>query len=187
MRTHIDDTASGKNQHLLMLKLFDSSLRLCAVPLSVATIWITVTNQQDNSSYGMLKYNNLSGLKYMVLVSALCASYALVAAACSWVRYFVSKAWIFFVSDQIVAYLTITSVAAVMEIYYLAYNGAKEDSWSQACSSYGRFCSKVKLVLILHVITFFCFFFLAVISAFRAFSVFDPPYDNSQEVEGDRD
>ncbi|KAK7395615.1 hypothetical protein VNO78_16179 [Psophocarpus tetragonolobus] len=186
MREHIgDDGASGKNHHLSMLKLFDSSLRVCAVPLSVATIWITVTNQQDNSSYGMLKYSNLSALKYMVLVSALCACYALVAAACSWVRRFASKAWVFFVTDQIVAYLIITSVAAVIEIYYLAYNGAKEDSWSEACSSYGRFCGKVKLALILHVITFCCFFVLAVISAFRAFSVFDPPYVNSQEVQGD--
>ncbi|KAG5068498.1 hypothetical protein JHK85_000875 [Glycine max] len=168
-----------------MLWFFDSSLRLCAIPLSVATMWITVTNKEDNSSYGMLKYNNLSALKYMVLVSALCACYALLAAACSLVRCFVSKAWIFFVSDQIVAYLAITSVAAVMEMYYLAYNGAKEDSWSEACSSYGSFCSKVKLALILHTITFCCFFVIAVISAFRAFSVFDPPFVNSQEVQGD--
>ncbi|KAL2336890.1 hypothetical protein Fmac_011336 [Flemingia macrophylla] len=182
MRTHIDDSTSGKNHHLPMLRLFDSSLRLCAVPLSVATIWITVTNKQDNSSYGMLKYTSLSGLKYMVLVSALCACYSLVAAACSWVRYLVTKAWIFFVSDQLVAYLTITSVAEVMEIYYLAYNGVKEDSWSQVCSSYGRFCCKVKLALILHGMTFCCFFVLAVISAFRAFSVFDPPFDTSQEA-----
>jgi len=84
-----------------------------------------------------------------------------------------------------VAYLTITSVAAVTEIYYLAYNGAKEDSWSEACSSYDRFCGKVKLALILHAITFCCFFVLSVISAFRAFSVFDPPYVNSLQVQGD--
>jgi len=87
---------------------------------------------------------------------------------------------------QVVAYLMVTSIAATMEIYYLAYNGAKEDSWSQACSSYGKFCSKVKLALILHMITFGCFFVLAIISAFRAFSVFDPPSVNSQEVYEDR-
>lgn len=84
---------------------------------------------------------------------------------------------------QVVAYLMVTSVAATMEIYYLAYNGAKEDSWSQACSSYGKFCSQVKLALIFHMITFACFFVLAVISAFRAFSVFDPPSVNSQYVQ----
>ncbi|KAL5057816.1 hypothetical protein RYX36_029420 [Vicia faba] len=180
-RTQIDDNDLGKN-HFPILKLLDSSLRLFAVPLSVATIWITVTNKEDNPSYGTLKYSNISGLKYMVFVSALCASYAIVAAVCTWIRYLVTKGWIFFITDQVVAYLMVTSVAATMEIYYLAYNGAKEDSWSQACSSYGKFCSKVKLALIFHMITFACFFVLAVISAFRAFSVFDPPSVNSQYV-----
>ncbi|KAJ6983193.1 hypothetical protein NC653_026107 [Populus alba x Populus x berolinensis] len=46
-----------------MLKLLDFSLRLSVIPLSVATIWLTVTNKQDNSIYGYLKYSNLSGLK----------------------------------------------------------------------------------------------------------------------------
>lgn len=46
-----------------MLKFFDCSLRIFAVPLSVATIWLTVTNQQDNTSYGKLEFSNLSGLK----------------------------------------------------------------------------------------------------------------------------
>ncbi|CAL0304639.1 unnamed protein product [Lupinus luteus] len=185
MRTNIHDIASRKNQ-LPMLKLFDSSLRLCVVPLSVATIWVTVTNQQDNSIYGILKYSNILGLKYMVFVSALCAVYALVAAACSWVRYIVSKPWIFFVSDQILAYLMITSVSASMEIYSLAYNGAKNVSWSEACSSYGRFCSKVKLALILHIFTFCCFLILAVISASRVFSVYHPPSVISIEMEQER-
>ncbi|RYR75163.1 hypothetical protein Ahy_A02g009839 isoform B [Arachis hypogaea] len=98
--SHIEHSSSSEN-HFAMLKLFDSSLRLFVVPLSVATIWITVTNKEDNSSYGMLKYSNLSGLKYMVFISALCAGYALVAVACSWVKYAVSKAWIFFISDQL--------------------------------------------------------------------------------------
>lgn len=46
-----------------MLKLLDFSLRLSVIPLSVATIWLTVTNKQDNSIYGYLKYSNLTGLK----------------------------------------------------------------------------------------------------------------------------
>ncbi|MCF1423286.1 MARVEL-like domain-containing protein [Mangrovimonas sp. AS18] len=46
-----------------MLKLLDCSLRIFAIPLSVATIWLTVTNQQDNTSYGKLEFSNLTGLK----------------------------------------------------------------------------------------------------------------------------
>lgn len=61
-RIQIDDNDLGKN-HFPILKLLDSSLRLFAVPLSVATIWITVTNKEDNPSYGILKYSNLSGLR----------------------------------------------------------------------------------------------------------------------------
>ncbi|KAI4334833.1 hypothetical protein L6164_013542 [Bauhinia variegata] len=182
MRTNLDESASSNNQ-LPMLKLVDSSLRLCAVPLSIAAIWVTVTNQQENDTYGMLKYSDLSGLKYLVWISVIGAGYALVAAASSWVRYLVSKAWIFFISDQIVAYLMVTSVAATMEIYYLAYNGDKEISWSEACSSYGRFCSRVKLALILNSFALCCFLVLAVISAYRAFSIYKPPFVDSKEME----
>ncbi|KAI3875447.1 hypothetical protein MKW92_023017, partial [Papaver armeniacum] len=85
----------------------------------------------------------------------------------------------------IVAYLIVTSGASVIEILYLAYNGDKEVSWSEACSSYGRFCSRVKVALILHVFTFFCFLILSVISAFKVFSKFDPPSIPSKGVEND--
>ena len=80
----------------------------------------------------------------------------------------------------------VTSVAAVMELYYLAHEGDIEVSWSEACSSYGKFCSKVKLALILHVFALCCFLVLAVISAFRTFSVFDPPVGNSKDIAEER-
>ena len=80
----------------------------------------------------------------------------------------------------------VTSVAAAMEIYYLAYNGNTEVSWSQACESYGNFCSKGKLALVLHFLALCCFLILAVISAYRAFSLFEPPSANLRESEQDR-
>ncbi|XP_038691300.1 CASP-like protein 2D1 [Tripterygium wilfordii] len=165
------------------LKLLDFSLRLSVIPLSVGTIWLTVTNQQENSSYGDLKFINFNGLKYMVCISAICGGYALLAAIASWIRCLVSKAWFFFVSDQIVAYLILTSGAAVSEILYLAYNGDKTVTWSEACNSYGKFCSRMKVALILHGLALCCFIVLSLISAFRAFSVFQPPV-SSKEVEG---
>ncbi|KAF9674771.1 hypothetical protein SADUNF_Sadunf10G0161600 [Salix dunnii] len=169
-----------------MLKLLDFSLRLSVIPLSVATIWLTVTNKQDSSMYGDLKYNNLTGLKYMVLISGICASYAFIAAVCTCIRRIVTKTWLFFVSDQIVAYLMVTSGAAVLEILYLAYNGDKEVTWSEACTSYGKFCYRLKVAVILHALAFSCFVILAVISAYRAFSLFEPPLAPSKQVEEDR-
>ncbi|XAR67442.1 hypothetical protein NMG60_11002206 [Bertholletia excelsa] len=164
------------------LKLLDFSLRMFVIPLSVASIWLTVTNHQENSSYGKLDYSNLLGLRYMVCVSAISAAYALVAAVSSWVKRLVTKAWIFFISDQLVAYLMLTSGAAVGEIIYLAYNGDRKVTWSEACSSYGSFCNRMKIALVLHALAFSCFFVLAVISAFRAFSLFEPPLP-PQEAE----
>ncbi|KAJ6311700.1 NITRATE FORMATE IRON DEHYDROGENASE [Salix viminalis] len=169
-----------------MLKLLDFSLRLSVIPLSVATIWLTVTNKQDNSMYGDLKYSNLTGLKYMVFISGICASYAFIAAVCTCIRCIVTKTWLFFVSDQIVAYLMVTSGAAVVEILYLAYNGDREVTWSEACTSYGKFCYRLKVAVILHALAFSCFVILAVISAYRAFSIFEPPLAPSKEVGEDR-
>ncbi|XP_021647884.2 CASP-like protein 2D1 isoform X2 [Hevea brasiliensis] len=167
-----------------MLKLIDCSLRLSVIPLSVATIWLTVTNHQDNSSYGNLHYSNLMGLKYMVCMSAICAVYAFVAAVSLWIRFLVNKVWWLFVSDQIITYLMVTSVAAIMELLYLAYNGDQKVTWSEACRSYGKFCTRMKLALILHAVALFCFIVLAVISSYRAFSTFETPV-SSKEVEED--
>jgi uncharacterized protein (TIGR01569 family) len=156
----------------------------------------------------------------MVCISAICGAYAFIAAISTWVRCLVTKAWLFFVSDQvylplssnfsfllpvfphkifclvrhvehsflvqIVAYLMVTSGAAVLEILYLAYKGDKEVSWSEACSYYGRFCSRMKIALVLHALALCCFIVLAVISAFRTFSMFEPPSLPSKEVEEER-
>ncbi|KAL0886782.1 hypothetical protein Bca101_010765 [Brassica carinata] len=162
----------------MSLKLIDSCLRLSVIPLSVATIWLTVTIHQSNPDYGNLDYNSIMGLKYMVGVSAICGIYALLSTISSWVTRLVSKAWLFFVPDQVLAYLMTTSVAGATEIVYLLNKGDKTVTWSEVCSSYPHFCSKLTIALGLHVFVLFSFLFLSVISAYRAFSVFDPPGDS---------
>ena len=85
---------------------------------------------------------------------------------------------------QIAAYLMVTSGAAVVEILYLAYNGDQEVSWSEACNIYGKFCSRIKLALLFHALALCCFLVLALISAYRAFTMFEPPsVPTKQEVE----
>ncbi|GAV72910.1 DUF588 domain-containing protein [Cephalotus follicularis] len=186
MNRNLDGNQLSSSNHLPSLKLLDCSLRLCVIPLSVATIWLTVTNQQDNSIYGKVEFNNLIGLKYMVCVSAICTGYALFTAVSSWIRCIAAKAWLFFVSDQILAYLLVTSGAAVLEIVYLAYSGDQQVTWSEACSSYGKFCYKMKLTLVLHAFSLACSIVLAVISAYRVFSMFEPPTVSSKEMEEER-
>ncbi|KAI7729953.1 hypothetical protein M8C21_031312 [Ambrosia artemisiifolia] len=120
------------------LKVIDSSLRLIVIPLSVASLWLTLTNSQDNDIYGRLEFNNLKGLKFFVSISGICAGYALIAVISSWVKNLMNKAWIFFVCDQVVAYLMVASVGSIGDILYLVYNGNQKVTWSEACSSYGR-------------------------------------------------
>ncbi|CAI9784207.1 unnamed protein product [Fraxinus pennsylvanica] len=152
------------------------------IPLSVASIWLTVTNQQDNSIYGKVEYSNFIGLKYMVCISAISAGYALFGVVSSWVRCLMTKTWLFFASDQVLAYLMVTSMAALVEFLYLAYNGDPEVTWSEACGSFGKFCNRLKIALALYVIAVCCFLALAVISAYRLFRRFEPPFVPSKEV-----
>ncbi|EXB38731.1 hypothetical protein L484_004526 [Morus notabilis] len=180
---HDDESLNSSTNKIPLLKLIDCSLRISVIPLSVATIWLTIKNNQNNSDYGKLEFSNLMGLKYMVYISFISAFYACVAAISSWIRCLASRAWFFFVSDQIAAYLMVTSGAAVMEILYLSYNGDKGISWSEACNSYGKFCSRMKVALALHASALCCFFVLAVISAYRVFSMFEPPSVPNKDVE----
>lgn len=83
---------------------------------------------------------------------------------------------------QIVAYLMVTSGAAVMEIVFLAYKGDREVSWSEACASNGKFCSRMKLALVLHSLALCSFLVLAVISAYRLFSMYEAPSVSHKEV-----
>ncbi|KAG6385592.1 hypothetical protein SASPL_154428 [Salvia splendens] len=168
------------------LKLVDFSLRLFVIPFNIASIWIAINNTQDNSDYGKLEFRDLVGLKYMVCVSAIAAVYALFAAVSSHLRCLLTKAWLFFLTDQVLAYLMVTSMAALVEFLYLAYNGDQMVSWSSGCVSYGKFCSRLKIALILHVIAVCCFLVLALISAYRLFRRFDPPYVPSKDPLQDR-
>ncbi|XP_042478252.1 CASP-like protein 2D1 [Macadamia integrifolia] len=169
------------------LRLIDLLLRISVIPLSVASIWLTVTNKQFSDNYGRLEFSNFTGLKYMVCINAISAGYSLLAVISSWLKCLLTKAWFFLISDQVLSYLMVTSAAAVVEILYLAYNGDKNISWSEACSSFGWFCNRVKVALVLHAIALLCFFALSLISAYRIFSKFDPPFVPSKEVERERD
>ncbi|GFQ01685.1 CASP-like protein 2d1 [Phtheirospermum japonicum] len=86
----------------------------------------------------------------MVCISAISAGYVLFAAISSYLRCLLTKAWLFFVTDQVLAYLMVTSMAALGEFIYLAYNGDRVVSWSRACGSYGNICSRLKVALALH-------------------------------------
>ncbi|PWA40259.1 CASP-like protein [Artemisia annua] len=168
------------------LKVIDSSLRLIVVPLCIASMWLTLTNHEENEIYGDLEFSSVKGLKLFVSISAISAGYALVSLISSWVKNLMNKAWIFFVCDQVVAYLMVACGGSIGDIVYLAYNGNQKVTWSEACATYGKFCGRLNIILVLHFIAMFCFFVLSIISAYRVFTRYEPPSIASKEVEDTR-
>ncbi|XP_057540438.1 CASP-like protein 2D1 [Amaranthus tricolor] len=162
------------------LKFLDFSLRISIIPLSIASLWLSLTNNEHNPDYGTIHFFNFTALKYMISIAAIAAGYAFVAAISIWIPFLVNKTLVFFVFDQVMAYLMVTSGAAGAELWYLVYKGDVQVSWSEACTSYAKFCNNLKISVFLQFLVLFCFLVLAVISAFRAFTIFDPPLDVSQ-------
>ncbi|XP_068655483.1 CASP-like protein 2D1 [Aristolochia californica] len=179
MRNATETEPSSPNHHLT-LRFLDSSLRLSTIPLTVSSIWVMVTNKEFNDVYGDLDYKSLSGFKYLVAMNGICAGYALLAIVFSWLRGRISD-WVFFISDQVLAYLLVTSTSAVIELLFLFQRGDRDVSWSEACSTYRKYCGRVKVSLILHGMAFACFLVLSCISAYRVFSKFEAPYVSTKE------
>ncbi|CAA6671923.1 unnamed protein product [Spirodela intermedia] len=141
------------------LRCLEIVLRICAPPLSIAALLLIVGNKQVPG----LGERHLRG-------------YTILAFAASTLWWPITP-WIFFASDQIAAYLLVTSGSAVGEVLYL------------------RRMRLLWLVLPAHVVSLalhflasVCFVVLSLLSAYRLFNRFDPPPpplpSSSKEVSG---
>ncbi|TVU33107.1 hypothetical protein EJB05_24892 [Eragrostis curvula] len=156
-------------------KLPEMALRLCVVPLAVASLWEMATNRQADDTYGEVKFSNLSGFKYLVVINAVAAAYSVASILLSSFKSLAHYDWVIFLLDQAVAYLLVTSASAAAELLQLAQHGDREVSWGEVCSYFGRFCGKATLSLALHAAALACFVVLSLLSGFRVFSKFHPP------------
>ncbi|GAB4838643.1 hypothetical protein Ancab_028188 [Ancistrocladus abbreviatus] len=154
----------------------ETLLRLLPMGLCVAALVIMLKNSQTND-YGSVSYSDLGAFKYLVHVNGICAGYSLLTAVvvavpkpCT-----MSRAWTFFLLDQLLTYVTLAAGAVTSEVVYLAYKGDIAVTWSKACDSFGGFCSKALDSLILTFVVVACYAGLSLISSYRLFSMFDPP------------
>ncbi|WOK99722.1 hypothetical protein Cni_G08434 [Canna indica] len=184
MRSEAESTLTSSSHHQIF-RLLELSLRLAVIPLCAASLWVMVINKQTTDSYGKVEFSNLPGLKYLVCTNAISLGYAVLSILFARFGCFNSD-WLLFVLDQFVAYLMVTSGSAVAEVLYLAHEGEKNASWSEACSYYGRFCGRTKVSLAPHLAALVCFIALVLVSAHRVFSKFEAPCVSSAEeqVEG---
>ncbi|CAD6247564.1 unnamed protein product [Miscanthus lutarioriparius] len=152
------------------LKVPEMALRVCVVPLALASLWEMATNAQADDTYGEVKFSDLSGFSYLVGVNAVTAAYAVASILLSSFKPLARYGWVILVMDQASAYLLVTSASAAAELLQLARRGDREVSWGEVCSYFGRFCGKATVSLALHAAALACFVALSLVSAFRVFS-----------------
>ncbi|KAL6604426.1 hypothetical protein ACP70R_042853 [Stipagrostis hirtigluma subsp. patula] len=175
MRNGGDGESEGGKTAMAALKLPEMALRLCVVPLAVASLWEMATNTQADDTYGEVTFSNLSGFKYLVGINAIAAAYSVASIVLSCFKSLGRYDWLIFLLDQAVAYLLVTSAAAAAEVVQLARRGDREVSWGEVCSYFGAFCGKATVSLALHAAALACFVALSLLSAFRVFSSCHPP------------
>ncbi|KAM0902846.1 hypothetical protein ACQ4PT_019099 [Festuca glaucescens] len=156
-------------------KVPEMALRVCVIPLAVASLWRMATNRQADDAYGEISFSNLSGFKYLVVINAITAAYSVLSILLSSFKSLARYDWLVFVLDQAAAYLLLTSCSAAAEVVYLAREGDRQVSWGEVCSYFGRFCGRATVSVALQAAALLCFVALSLVSAFRVFSKFDAP------------
>jgi uncharacterized protein (TIGR01569 family) len=76
---------------------------------------------------------------------------------------------------QVFTYLILAAGAASAELLYLAYNGDKEVTWSEACGVFGGFCRQARTSVAITFGSVVCYIVLSLISSYRLFSAYDAP------------
>ena len=76
---------------------------------------------------------------------------------------------------QVFTYLILAAGAASAELLYLAYNGDKEVTWSEACGVFGGFCRQARTSVAITFGSVLCYILLSLISSYCLFSAYDAP------------
>ncbi|AQK43035.1 CASP-like protein 2A2 [Zea mays] len=154
----------------------ETLLRAAPLVLCVAAMTLMLRDQQSNE-YGTVAYSDLGGFKYLVYANGLCAAYSLASAFYTAVPRpaTVSRSWVVFLLDQVFTYLILAAGAAAAELLYLAYNGDKEVTWSEACGVFGSFCRQARTSVAITFGAVLCFILLSLLSSYRLFSAYEAP------------
>ncbi|VAH31237.1 unnamed protein product [Triticum turgidum subsp. durum] len=141
----------------------ETLLRAAPLGLCVAAMAVMLRDTQTN--------------EYLVYANGLCAAYSLVSAFYTAVPRpaTLSRSWIVFLLDQVFTYLILAAGAASAELLYLAYNGDKEVTWSEACGVFGGFCRQARTSVAITFGSVVCYILLSLISSYRLFSAYDAP------------
>ncbi|KAL0311337.1 UNVERIFIED_CONTAM: CASP-like protein 2A1 [Sesamum angustifolium] len=158
------------------MRTAETLLRVLPMALCVAALVIMLKDSQTND-YGSLSYSDLGAFRYLVHASGVCAGYSLLSAVVAAVPRpsTMSRAWAFFLLDQLLTYIILAAGAISTEVVYLAYKGDTSITWSRTCGSFGGFCRKATTSIAITFVVTLCYAALSLISSYRLFSKYDAP------------
>ncbi|KAM7495320.1 hypothetical protein LguiB_029929 [Lonicera macranthoides] len=158
------------------MRTAETLLRLLPTALCVVALVIMLKNSQSND-FGSLSYSDLGAFRYLVHANGICAGYSLLSAVVTAVPRpsTMSRAWTFFLLDQVLTYIILGATAVSTEVIYLAYKGDEAITWSQACGTISGFCQKATASIAITFSVVICYAVLSLISSYRLFSRYDAP------------
>ncbi|KAL3519288.1 hypothetical protein ACH5RR_017437 [Cinchona calisaya] len=125
------------------------------------------------------KFTEMKALVFLVIANGIAAAYSLVQVLrciASMIRGNVlfnkPLAWAIFSGDQLMAYLSLTAVAAAAQSAVFAKFGQTELQWMKTCNIYGKFCNQVGEGMASAVIVSLSMVVLSGISAFSLFRLY---------------
>ncbi|KAL7103830.1 hypothetical protein ACP275_08G203900 [Erythranthe tilingii] len=158
------------------MRTVETLLRVFPMALCVAALVIMLKDSQTNE-YGSLSYSDIGAFRYLVHASGVCAGYSLLSAVFAAVPRpsTISRAWAFFLLDQLLTYVILAAAAISTEVVYLAYKGDASITWSRTCGSFGGFCRKATASVVITFVVTLCYAALSLISSYRLFSKYEAP------------
>lgn len=165
-------------------RYFETLLRLLPVGLCISVLVVMLKTKQSDQ-YIQLDYNDIGAFRYLAFANGICAGYSLISAFESMVpaSHHIYRSWILFLLDQGITYLLLAGGAAATEVLYLAYKGDEQVIWEQVCGSYGRFCNRAGVSVIISFFALICFLLLSLLSSYRLFCKYDPPIHGGGKLE----
>ncbi|KAF5730797.1 CASP-like protein F16 [Tripterygium wilfordii] len=163
----------------------ETLLRMVPMGLCVAALVVMLKNSQTND-FGSISYSDLGAFRYLVHANGICAGYSLLSAAIAAMPRpsTMSRAWTFFILDQLLTYLILGAVSVSTEVLYLAYKGDAAITWSAACGSFGAYCNKATASVVITFVVVAFYAVLSLISSYKLFSKYDAPvYFPSKGIE----
>ncbi|XP_004486332.1 CASP-like protein 2B1 [Cicer arietinum] len=164
------------------IRITELVLRCVILCLALLAVFLVVTDSQVRVFFTIekkAKFTDMKALVFLVVANGLAAGYSLIQG----VRCVVSMingsvlfskplAWAIFSGDQVMAYITVSAVAAAAQSAVFAKLGQPELQWIKICDMYGKFCNQVGEGLASAIVVSLSMVLLSCISAFSLFRLY---------------